>query len=97
MADVHPDDGLFINISEFLLGCGLVYLELNVIVPLLSKTDDVTVILKLTPLETRQMTRASFRHSVDAHAVYATRARPDQSERPALLPYTNTVICAVEG
>jgi hypothetical protein len=63
----------------------------------LCKTDEVIVILNPTPLEIRQMTRVSLRHCVDAQAVFATRARPDQSERPALLPYTSTVICAVEG
>ena len=43
------------------------------------------------------MTKVSLRHCVDAQAVSPTRAVPLQSERPALLPCTEMLLCAVEG
>ncbi len=53
--------------------------------------------LRPTPFEMRHVTRVSSRHCVAAHAVAPTRTRPLQSEKPALLPCTDTLTCAVDG
>ena len=53
--------------------------------------------LRPTPFEMRHVTRVSLRHCVDAQAVTPTRTRPLQSEKPALLPCTDTLTCAVDG
>ena len=53
--------------------------------------------VKPTPLEMRQVTNVSLNHCVDEQAVDPTRTRPLQSARPALLPCTDTPMCAVDG
>ena len=65
--------------------------------PRLSKTDAVTANAKLTPRAVRHVTSVSLCHCVDTHDVAPVRTPPLQSDSPALLPYTVTLICAVEG
>lgn len=53
--------------------------------------------LEPSPPEMRHATRLSLRHCVEVQAVTPTRTRPLQSEKPALLPCTDTLICPVDG
>ena len=65
--------------------------------PRLRSTDAVTAHLTPTPFAARHTTSVSFCHWVDAHAVAPIRTPPVQSDSPALAPYTDTLICEVEG
>jgi hypothetical protein len=65
--------------------------------PRLSSTDDVKDKPEKTPLAERHETIVSLCHRDDVHAVAPIRTPPLQSDSPALVPYTNTLICAVEG
>ncbi len=65
--------------------------------PRLSNTDAVTVNPTTTPFAERHVTSVSLCHRVDRHAVTPIRTPPLQSDSPALAPYTDKIICAVEG
>ena len=65
--------------------------------PRLSKTDAATALPTPTPFAVRHTTSVSLCHRVDTHAVPPIRTPPLQSESPALAPYTDTLIFAVEG
>ena len=65
--------------------------------PRLSNTDAVTAHPTPTPFAVRHATSDSLCHLVDTHAVLPVRTPPLQSDSPALAPYTDTLICAVEG
>ena len=61
------------------------------------KTEAVADQRKPTLLAVRPKTSVSLCHEVAAHAVAPIRRPPLQSDSPALAPYTNTLVCAVEG
>ena len=63
----------------------------------LRRTDDVTANPTPKPFAVRHATSVSLCHRVDTHAVPPARTTPLQSDRPALAPNTNKLICAVEG
>ncbi len=65
--------------------------------PRLSRTDDVKDQPERTPFAERHKTNVSLCHRDDVHAVDPIRTPPLQSDSPALVPYTDTRICAVEG
>jgi hypothetical protein len=63
----------------------------------LRRTDDVTANPTPKPFAVRHATSVSLCHRVNPHAVAPIRTPPLQSNSPALVPYTDTLICAVEG
>ncbi len=65
--------------------------------PRLRRTDEATAHPTPTPFAVRHATSVSLCHRVDTHAVPPARTPPLQSDSPALAPYTDTLICAVEG
>jgi hypothetical protein len=65
--------------------------------PRLRRTDAVAASLTSTPFAVRHATSVSLCHRVDRHAVSPARTTPLQSDSPALTPYTDTLVCAVEG
>ena len=82
---------------EVMLNAAPEYENVPVSDPRLSKTDAVTAHPKLTPRAVRHVTSVSLCHCVDTHNVAPVRTPPLQSDSPALVPYTDTLICAVEG
>ncbi len=65
--------------------------------PRLSSTDAVAAHPTPTPFAVRHATSDSLCHRVDTHPVPPVRTPPLQSDSPALVPYKDTLICAVEG
>ena len=65
--------------------------------PRFISTDATTNNIKPTLLDVRHKTSVSLRHLVDTQGVAPIRAPLLQSETPMFVPYTDTLICAVDG